>query len=123
MTISPEAKEATEREFADLEFEEGYHIQLAINSATAPLQKEINELVFQLKIRKERVTTHSDRCHLWHIECAVSRLESATKEIERLRGEIDAAWFEARRGYSISDEDLYVTWEASRAKRVAEGKE
>ena len=58
-------------------------VQLAINSATAPLQKEI----------------------------------------ERLRGEIDAAWFEARRGYSISDEDLFVTWEASRAKRVAEGKE
>ena len=102
MTISPEAKEAAEQVANDIDGRSGMDLcqyeddiveemksewakicQSAINSATAPLQKEI----------------------------------------ERLRGEIDAAWFEARRGYSISDEDLFVTWEASRAKRVAEGKE
>lgn len=35
--------------------------------------------------------------------------------------EVEKAWFEARRGYSISDETIFVTWEKSRAKQITEG--
>ena len=121
MTISPEAKEAGFREL-DCDVPTGTHVQLAINSATAPLESKINELELRLKLRQERVTTHSDRCHLWHIDCAVGRLEAATKEIERLSGEVEKAY---REGWKQEDSTgVYDSdYKRSRARRVAEGKE
>ena len=51
MTISPEAKEAATAELLAFDHpsiydthERGYYVQLAINSATAPLHKEIERL-------------------------------------------------------------------------------
>lgn len=141
----------------------------AINSAIAPLEKKIEELELRLKLRQERIITHSDRCHLWHIDCAISRLEETAKEIcilkkieshaneklsnsnhhsvfesiddaaltlidqrkeiARLRGEVEKAFYEGCRcGFSRGQSGLSVScsesdYLISRAKRVAEGKE
>jgi len=44
------------------------------------LERELNEANARLDARLGRVATHSERCHLWHIDCAVARLESMTKD-------------------------------------------
>lgn len=135
MTISPEAKEAATAELLVFyhpsiydTHERGHYVQLAINSATAPLQKEIDKWKAshdnQVKLRRMLM----DRPDLKERAKLVSGLteenQKLQKEIERLRGEVEKAFNE---GWDKRDSRKGMTAEYwynnSRAKRVAEGKE
>lgn len=134
MTISPEAKEAAgsiwTRKYISLGKTES-EIQLAINSATAPLQKEIDKRKAshdnQVKLRRMLM----DRPDLKERAKLVSGLteenQKLQKEIERLRGEVSKAYYEGMIDYSTEGEEFHCVaeplWNNSRAKRVAEGKE
>lgn len=93
------------------------------NSATAPLQKEIDKWKAshdnQVKLRRMLM----DRPDLKERAKLVSRLteenQKLQKEIERLRGEVEKAFTEGYKSYH----DPSHRWDMSRAKRVAEGKE
>jgi hypothetical protein len=144
MTISPEAKEAATNIVETAQssigtscFIEEYvpvQIQLAINSATAPLQKEIDKWKAshdnQVKLRRMLM----DRPDLKERAKLVSGLteenQKLQKEIERLRGEVEKAWREGFKDGQFGFVPSIVTevrrdyvWQESHAKRVAEGKE
>lgn len=141
MTISPEAKEAATAELLVFyhpsiydTHERGHYVQLAINSATAPLQKEIDKWKAshdnQVKLRRMLM----DRPDLKERAKLVSGLteenQKLQKEIERLRGEVEKAWREGFKDGQFGFVPSIVTevrrdyvWQESHAKRVAEGKE
>lgn len=136
MTISPEAKEAALNELLTdagiaphIGLSEGHFVQLAINSATAPLQKEIDKWKAshdnQVKLRRMLM----DRPDLKERAKLVSGLteenQKLQKEIERLKGEMEKAWEESREWHMTGFDrwNFDIEWKDSRAKRVAEGKE
>ena len=126
MTISPEAKEATNRLLnfiGDIELpfgtslESDVSIQLAINSATAPAIQSAKDSA--ANFRKSEVKRIE-------AEREVTKLQ---KEIERLRGEVEKAYREGCDAIDTATDEtrgkisLDIYWNNSRAKRVAEGKE
>lgn len=136
MTISPEAKEAARVECIAYEHpdiydthELGRYVQLAISSATAPLQKEIDKWKAshdnQVKLRRMLM----DRPDLKERAKLVSGLteenQKLQKEIERLKGEMEKAWEESREWHMTGFDrwNFDIEWKDSRSKRVAEGKE
>ena len=79
------------------------------------LERELNEANARLDERLGRKTTHTERCHLWHIDCAVRRFDAMTKERDAWRkcAEKFAAlvksgeeiWHDDQLKIAISDDD------------------
>ena len=95
MTISPEAKEAAELELHAPQ-PAGYFIQQAINSATAPLQKEIDKWKAshdnQVKLRRMLMDRPDLKERATLVSGLIEENQKLQKEIERLRGEVEKAW-------------------------------
>lgn len=50
----------------------------------AELEEENSRLTQRINARRESVGTHSERCHEWHFECALAKLERAHKKIDQM---------------------------------------